>query len=73
MKVTRLAAISISLFCATACTREAAEISPEAVRSYGIPSQSSNFDSTQKEKKEGDTDVSWVGSSAIVTKKTLDY
>ncbi len=56
----------------SACSRETAEISPEALHAYGLPSQKSNVETQGIEKKDGDKDVSWIDSSAVVEKKTVN-
>ncbi|RYZ49826.1 MAG: hypothetical protein EOP07_23895 [Proteobacteria bacterium] len=55
------------------CGRVAMEQSPEALVSYGLPSQHSNFrGDTKNENDESDKDPTWLTSSAINPKPRLD-
>lgn len=57
---------------AVGCSRENMEESPEALVSYGRPSQHSNFASPGSGDKP-DTSVGWLDSSAIDEKPTATW
>ena len=64
MRNTITALLFISLI-STACDRISMEGSPEALVSYGVPSQHSNSETSTTQSNEKEESKSWLSSSAI--------
>ncbi|RZA24116.1 MAG: hypothetical protein EOP10_10845 [Proteobacteria bacterium] len=73
MKLKSLAFLCLPIL-SLACGRVPMEKSPEALVSYGLPSQHSNSEPVNEKKKEtAAAGISWVASSAIEPKATVHY
>lgn len=59
---------------AVSCDRVSMEQSPEALVSYGVPSQHSNYGTdSQKSAEKGEDGQSWINSSAVNPKPRSDF